>query len=85
MRATSSSERSMARQFLDRSPIEIAGREIHLETAAEPQHVVDQTHALEQTPSNPTSEIARMLVMILRTVTFAAPCPGVRRARSLRR
>ena len=74
--ATSSSVRLRpARQFLDGAAVEIARREIHVAQTRCRRRSTSSTRLMRSTSSvQSTSEIRRMLVMMLRTVTVAAPC-----------
>ena len=76
LRAISSSPASnSARRCSMAAAIEIAGREIHVRESCSPVGKRSSTRLIRSNSSDQsTSEMRRMLVMMLRTVTFAAPC-----------
>ncbi len=64
-----------ARELFDRVAVAIARREVHRgEVALGAQRLIDEADALEEAPPNRWRTCRRMLVITLRTVTFAAPC-----------
>ena len=67
-------ERRAPGQLLDRAAVEIARRKIHVGKVAAARSRSSTRLTLSNSSAQSMSEISRMLVMMLRTVTLDAPC-----------